>query len=161
MVYEFYNNKRLQNSLISTQSSNLKTVGKHSLSLFSIKENFINKTVLPVCDLVLPPKKPSSFNAARLHSSRKKTLKSLSFQVYGVPPTPEIEGREESRASLPSILYNTYKQEKDSIDEQTAHKSGMHAMQSDEQYVSSHIASLLTKSSDLRAAGSFLRGFRH
>ncbi|MBN9412506.1 MAG: hypothetical protein J0H12_01070 [Candidatus Paracaedimonas acanthamoebae] len=158
MVYEFYNNKRLPNSLIITQSPNLKTVGKHSLLLSSINEIFINKTVLPVCDLVLPPKKPSSFNAARLHSSRKRILKSLSSQVYGVPPTPAIEGREESRASLPSIHYNTYKQENNSIDAQTINKFGMNSMPSDEKYLTSRKASLSTQqSSGLRAAGFTFR----
>ena len=80
---------------------------------------------------------------------------------FGVPPAPTVEGREEPRASLPSILYNTYKQEDDLINEQTINKFGMDAIPSDEEYLTSRKASLLTQSSGLQAAGSLLSGFRH
>ncbi|AIL12600.1 hypothetical protein IM40_02175 [Candidatus Paracaedimonas acanthamoebae] len=59
---------------------------------------------------------------------------------FGVPPAPTIEGREKSKVSLPSILYNTYKQEKDSINEQTINKFGMDSMPNDEEYFTSRKA---------------------
>ena len=129
---------------------------KHSL--INANELHLNETLLSSFTSVLPPKKPSSCNTARFYFMRTRTTNHFLSLKFGVPPSPKIEGREKPRVSFPSI---TDKQTKNPIDEQTIKKFDTSRVSSGKVHRFPCIASLLTESSGLRAAGSFLRGFRH
>ncbi|AIL13470.1 hypothetical protein IM40_08180 [Candidatus Paracaedimonas acanthamoebae] len=88
---------------------------------------------------------------------RTRTTNHFLSLKFGVPPSPKIEGREKLRVSLPSI---SDKETKDLIDEQTIKKFDTSRVSSGKVHCIPCIASLLTESSGLRAAGSFLKGFQ-
>lgn len=163
LFYNYFSNKRLSDNRSCRAFLNLENFPAHSpyltiitrfkLSSLDTSRLYTDGNIAR-CSQVPPQRESSSFELSRLSHPQHR----ISRNKFGVPPSPKIEGREEPRVSLPSI---SDKATKDPIDEQTIKEFDTLRVSSSKVHRVPCIASLLIESSDLWAAGSFLRGFRH